>query len=215
MSQKKKLSCDRLSSWWAHDPSCIKTASTVERAATFKATIWNLHGSHSIQWNSADGLASKSKNCCNKKKDLPSLQTSLRVKSLLWCELQFWHFDLTALNFRNKPDPELVLWFPSLQLQGQIVNITYEWRLDCNVSHVFLSPSVDLHSWPGGVPGLHQPPFEGEAAEASRAAGTTGRQPQGHRPPPDQLQTEHHSSGQILPGEGPYCHGKLCGRLTW
>ena len=83
---------------------------------------------------------------------------------------------------------------------------TVKCRCDCHVSHV-LCLLVDLHSWPGRVPGLHQPPFEGEAAETSWAAGPTGRQPQGHRPPPDQLQTKHHSSGQILPGEGPHCDG--------
>lgn len=72
------------------------------------------------------------------------------------------------------------------------------------------SVSADLHPRPGGVPGLCQPQIKGEAAETGRTAGETWRQPQGYRPSPDQLQTKHHSSGQVLPGEGPYSDGK-CG----
>ncbi len=103
----------------------------------------------------------------------------------------------------------MVHWFPSLQLWERHIwmKVNLSGKGLAVMFHVF-TLLVDLHSWSGGVPSLHQPPFEGEAAETSRAAGTTGRQPQGHRPPPHQLQTEHHSSGQILPGEGPYCYGK-------
>lgn len=68
--------------------------------------------------------------------------------------------------------------------------------------------SADLHSRPRGFPGLHQQPPEGEAAEKGGAAGATRRQPEGHRPSPDQLQAEHHSSGQVLPGERPDRHGE-------
>lgn len=121
-----------------------------------------------------------------------------------------------ALNLKMRLALRWFVWFPGAHSSETSEHHThYDWRFSWAAGLAVMFPHisslsllVDMYSWPGGVPGLHQPPFEGEAAEASRAAGTTRRQPQGHRPPPDQLQTKHHSFGQVFPGEGPYRHGK-------